>query len=165
MKFSFALAGVLAACLSLSHPVAANDSEIPMHADRFVRALQQQRFDEAAAMFKPRDQHAPAATAAQLKRIATRIGGFATMHNVLNLPDGTTRMLEVPSAVAPAPRPARYHQLKYTATALDDQPVFYVLTLDGGMPPQRVLWFEVHLPTSDAASTKRAEQALADISH
>lgn len=164
MKFSFQLAGVFAACLSLSLPVAADDSEIPMHAERFVRALQQQRFDDAAAMFKPGEKHAPAATAAQLKRIAMRIGGFPTMHNVLTLPDGTTLKLEVPSAVAPAPRPSRYFQLKYAATALDGQPVFYVLTLDGGMPPRRVLWFEVHLPTPDAASTKRAEQAVAEVS-
>lgn len=159
----FRQAAALAACLVFSYPAAANDSDIPMHAERFLRALQQQRFDDAAAMFKPGEKRPPAQIAAQLKRVSTRIGGFATMHNVLSLPDGKTLKLEVPSNAAPAALPARYHQVIYTATALDRQPVFYILTCDSKVPTPRVLSFEVHLPVSDAASTKRAEQALSDI--
>lgn len=160
MRFIFGLIG-LVVYLALSYPAAASDRDIPMHAERFVRALQAQRFDEAAAMFQPREQHAPAATAAQLKRIATRLGGFATMHNVLSLPNGVTLKLDVPSA-APAARPNRYHQVNYSATASDGQPVFYILTLDA-VAPHPVLWFEVQLPAPDAASKARAEQAMRDI--
>lgn len=157
------LAGIFAACLALSLPAAANDSELSMHAERFVRALQAERFDEAAAMFTPREGHAPAATAAQLKRVATRLGGFPSMRNIPSFPEGTTLKFEVPSSAAPAPRPGWYHQLVYKATAADGQPVLYILALDGGVPPQRVLRFEVHLPMPDAASRRRAEQALRDI--
>ncbi|QOY93804.1 hypothetical protein IM543_20050 [Massilia sp. UMI-21] len=158
---------VLAACLALSFPAAAADapvdSEIPLHADRFVRALQQQRFDAAAAMFATGERDAPAATAAQLKRTATRIGGYATMRNVLSLPSGSTLKYTIPSGAALAPRPPRYHQVAYMATAADGQPVFYVLALGAGAPAPGVLWFEVHLPTPDPAARKRAEQALGDI--
>jgi hypothetical protein len=173
MKPKLWQASMLAACLALSTPAAANDSEIPAHADRFVRALQQQRFDDAAAMFKHGVKHDRAATAAQLKRISTRIGGFETMHNVLSLPDGTTLKFAFPAADPLVPMPNRYHQVAYKATAADSQPVFYILALDGGtLPqrvpcggtlPQRVLWFEVLLPTPDSASATRAERALGDI--
>lgn len=160
MNFSIRLAGALAACLALSLPAAANDSEIPMRTERFVSALQQQRFDDAAAMFKPRDGLAPPAMATALSRVAATIGGFSTMRNILSLPNGTTRQLEIPSRATLVPMPNRFHQVKYTATAADGQPVFYVVTLDGGAAPQPVLWFEVHLPTPDAAAAKHAEQVL-----
>ncbi len=159
----FRQAAALAACLVFCYPAAANDGDIPKHAERFVRALQEQRFDDAAAMFTPGEKQNPAQTAAQLKRVSTRIGGFATMHNVLSLPEGKTLKLEVPSNAARAALPARYSQVAYTATALDRQPVFYILSFDSNVPTQRVLSFDVHLPIPDAASTKRAEQALRDI--
>ena len=155
-------AALLAACFVLPFPAAADDPDVPMYADRFVRALQQQRFDEAAAMFKPRAKQAPAATAAQLKRIGARIGGFAGMRNVLTLPNGRTLKLEVPST-ALVPRPNSYHQLAYAATAADGGPVYYVLMLDVGSRSHEVLWFEIQLPTPDAASMQRAEQIVRDI--
>jgi len=155
-----ALLSALAACLAFPLAAAADDSQIPAHAERFVRALQQQRFDDAAAMFKPRDGLAPAATAAALRRVTAAIGGFPTMHNVLAFPSGTTRKLEIPSSAMLVPRPNRYHQVVYNAVAADGRPVFYVLALDAGAAPQAVLWFEVHLPAPDAASTKRAERLL-----
>lgn len=161
MTSSLRYAATLAACLALSTPAAAGDAGIPMH-ERFVQALRQQRFVDAAAMFKPRETHAPAATAAQLARIATRIGGFPTMRNIPSLPNGTTLKLEVPSSAAPAPRPNPYRQAIYSATAADGQPVFYIVTFDSGMAPQPVLWFEVQFPTPDTVSRQRAERALRD---
>jgi len=155
-----ALLAALAACLAFALPAAADDKDVPAHAERLVRALQQGRFDDAAAMFKPRDGVAPPATAAALRRVAAAIGGFPTMHNVLSLPSGTTRKLEIPSSATLVPRPNRFYQTAYTAVAADGRPVFYVLTLDAGAAPQAVLWFEIHFPTPDAASAKRAERLV-----
>jgi len=135
---------------------------VPKHAECFVRALQQ-RFDDAAAMFKPGEMQAHKATSAQLQRIATRIGGFPTMRNALSLPDGATLKFALPSDARRFLQSNRFHQVAYTTTAVDGQPVFYVLALDGGVAPQRVLWVEVHLPTPDAAARQRAGQALADL--
>lgn len=160
MRFPLRPVAALAACLAFALPACADDSRIPDHAERFVRALQQQRFDDAAAMFTPRETPAPAATAAALKRIGTAIGGFADMRKVLTLPHGSSRKLEIPSSATLVPRPNRYHQLAYTAVARDGKPVYYVLSLDSGSAPRMVLWFEVHLPTPDAAATKRAERFL-----
>lgn len=151
----------LAATLALSVPASASDNDIPMLADRFVGALQAQHFDEAAAMFRQREGHA--ATATELQRIATRIGGFSTMRNVLSLPSGTTLRRELPSNAPLVPKPKRYHQVNYAATAADGQPVYYIVTLDAGKMPQPVLWFEVQFPTPDAAARARAEGALHEV--
>jgi hypothetical protein len=82
------------------------------------------------------------------------------MRNVLTLPNGSTRKLEIPSSATLTPRPNRFHQVAYVTAAGDGRPVYYILTLDSGAAPQPVLWFEVHLPTPDEASTRRAERVL-----
>lgn len=162
MKSSLRRACLFAAFLALSLPAAANDGQSPAPVERFVLAFQEQRFDEAAAMFKPRDTHDTAAIAAQLKQVASRLGGLASMRNLPSLPNGGSFKLVVPSAPL-APRPGSYHQVTYQATAADSQPVFYILALDPAPVPQRVLWLEIHLPTPDADATTRAAQVLRDL--
>lgn len=162
MKFSARPLAALAACCVLSFPAAA-DSGSAMQAERFMQALQQQRFDDAAAMFGRADAEARTASAAQLQGIAARIGGFSTMRKLVSLPSGSTRMLEVPQNASRQLGPIRSRQLVYRATAADGQPIFYVLALVDGPAPQPALWFQVHLPVPDAPSRQRAEQALAGI--
>ena len=159
--FTRALA-TLAACCMLSFPATA-DSGSATQAERFVQALQQQRFDEAAAMFERADAQSRKAGAAQLQRIAARIGGFSTMRQLASLPSGSTLTLEVPADALRQLRPTGLRQLVYTATAADGQPVFYVLALGDGQAPQPALSFHVHLPIPDAPSRQRAEQTLAGI--
>lgn len=162
MQSSLRRACLFAAFLALSLPAAASDSHSPDTEKRFVRAWQEQRFDEAAAMFKPGDTHDTAAIAAQLKQVASRLGGLASMRDLPSFPNGRTFKLVVPSAPL-APRPGSYHQVTYHATAADGQPVFYILALDPAPVPQRVLWLEIHFPTPDAAATTRAAQVLRNL--
>ena len=161
MKFPPVRLGALVVCLALSHHAAANDDVNAVTlASGFMQALQQQRYQDAAAMFTPEVANGAAATTDGLKRLDQQVGGLSTIRNILSMPAGTSVRLAIPAGADPTVKTKKFFQVRYTATAVDGKPVVYVLDIDGERRPQRVLAFSVHMPTPDAESTQRA-QAIA----
>lgn len=158
--------GALAVCLAMSqHALANDDADTVALARNFVQALQQQRYADAAAMFAPQAGADIPATAGRLKRIDERIGGFATMQNVLSAPAGTSVKLAIPATEGVASTSKKFYQIRYTATSVDGKPVFYVLDIDGTRKPQQVLSFAAHLPTPDAQSAQWAKRIASGMPH
>lgn len=152
LRFSVAGLGTLLLWSAISH--AAAGFSPAMVADKFVDALQHQRFKDAASMFAPEATQNAERT---LKRADDSLGGFAAMHPVATLPDGKSIKLEVPAHKGVA---QKFVQFRYASTASDGQPVFYELNLTAGSMPPKVVSFALHLPANDAPSTKRANQLV-----
>lgn len=140
-----------------SQAMAAGNASPAGIADSFVTALQQQRFDDAAAMFAQEAKHEGGAQADALRRLGAGLGGFSTMRSVARLPDGKSMRLEIPADHGSTATTARrFIQLRYASTAADGQAVFYELNLSADDHPPRLLSLALHLPTPDAPSTRRA---------
>ncbi|MYM24667.1 hypothetical protein GTP46_18685 [Duganella sp. FT135W] len=166
MKLKLFILGALVLCTSIAANAAnSDDVSISAVANRFVDALQHQRYRDAAAMFVPRGREDITTTEHALQRIDDGVGSFSTLHLVAALPDGRSVKLEV-AAYQNAPLDAqKFVQLRYVSTASDGQQVFYELNLTAdGMPPQ-ILSFGLHLPTADTQSSKRANQLVNTIKH
>lgn len=164
MKFNLVNLGALMVCASVvSHAAAAADVSPVMVADRFVDALQHQRYKDAAALFAPEPTQKAGTTERALKRVDDSLGGFSTIHSVATLPDGKSIRLEVPRHKNLPFKVQNFVQVRYASTASDGQPVFYELNLSADNTPPQVMSFRLHLPATDAKSSKRAYQLAAVI--
>lgn len=157
MRFNIISLAALALFTSTVSHAAATGVSPERVAGQFVEALQHQRFKEAAAMFVPEATQNAERT---LTRAGDSLGGFATMHPVATLPDGKSVKLEVPAHEGAA---QKFVQFRYASTASDGQPVFYELNLTADGKPPKILSFGLHLPATDAPSTKRANQLVSAI--
>ncbi|WP_332854370.1 hypothetical protein [Duganella sp. S19_KUP01_CR8] len=165
MKFNIISLGALLVCATAASHAAAHGDVSPVTvADKFVDALQHQRFKDAAAMFAPETTQNSGATEQALRRVDVSLGGFSTIHPVATLPDGKSVKLEVPVHKNTPFRVQKFVQVRYASTASDGQPVFYELNLTADNMQPKVLSFRLHLPATDAQSTKRANQLVAVIS-
>jgi len=161
MKFNFVSLGALVVCASIaSHAAAYGDVSPGMVADKFVDALQHQRFKDAAAMFAPEAAQNARKTERALKRVDDSLGGFSTIHPVATLPDGKSIKLEVPVQKNTPFKVQKFVQVRYASTASDGQPVFYELNLTADSMAPKVMSFRLHFPAPDAQSTKRANQLV-----
>lgn len=161
MKYNIASLAVLVVCTSVaSHAAAYDDVSPAMVADKFVGALQHQRFKDAAEMFAPETTPNIVATERALRRVEASLGGFSTIRPVATLPDGKSIRLEVPVHKNTPFKVQQFVQVRYASTANDGQPVFYELNLTADNMPSKVLSFRLHLPATDAKSTKRANQLV-----
>ncbi|GJJ04861.1 hypothetical protein RugamoR64_53990 [Duganella rhizosphaerae] len=161
MKFNLASLGALVVCtLVVSHAAAYRDVSPVTVADKFVDALQHQRFKDAAAMFAPEATQNTGTTERALKRVDDSLGGFSTIHPVATLPDGKSIKLEVPVHKNVLFKVQKFVQVRYASTARDGQPVFYELNLSDDNMSAKVLSFRLHFPAADAQSTKRATQLV-----
>ena len=165
MNFSLVSFGALVLGISTTSYAVANDDVGPATvAEKFVDALQHQRFNDAAAMFAPEVTRDRMETALTLKRIDDSIGGFSTIHPVATLPIGKTVKLEVPAHKNIPFKVQKFFQARYASTGSDGQPVFYELDLTTDNKPPQLLSFGLHFPASDTQSTKRAAKLVSDIS-
>ncbi len=160
MKFNIVSLGALVVCTLIVSPAAYGDVSPAVVADKFVDALQHQRFKDAAAMFAPEATQNTRTTERALKRVDASLGGFSTIHPVATLPDGKSIKLEVPLQKNTPFKVQKFVQVRYASTASDGQPVFYELNLSADNMPSKVLSFRLHFPVSDAQSTKRANQLV-----
>lgn len=161
MKLNLASLAVLVLCTSLtSHAVANDEAGAAAVAEKFVDALKQQHFKDAASLFAPETKHDTSATELSLKRIDHTVGGFSRIHAVATLPNGKTVKLEVPNHKNIAYKGQKFVQFRYAATANDGQAVFYALDLTTNSKRPQILSFEVHFPAADAQSNKRAAELV-----
>ena len=157
MKISFLGAFALSINMSVTAHAAAIDVPSPVPAaDKFIDALKHQQFKEATAMFTPGQAQDSLATERTLKKIDESLGGFSTMHPILNLPNGESIKLEVPAHKTVAPKGHKFYQVRYASTASDGEPVFYELNLSADDTLPQVMSFGVHFPAADAHLTARA---------
>lgn len=157
MKFSLLGVSTFILCISCTAHAAATDvSSTAPAPNKFVDALQHQRFKEAVAMITPVQAQDSLATERTLKKIDESLGGFSTMHSIPNLPEGESIKLEIPAHKTIAPKTQKFLQVRYASTASDGEPVFYELNLIADDTPPKVLSFGVYFPASDARSTARA---------
>lgn len=165
MKISLIGVGALMLCVSVTAHAGATGVRSPATvANKFVHALQQQHFMEAAAMFTPSQAQDSFATERALKRIDESLGGLSTMHPIPTLPDGKSIKLEVPAQITVVPKSQKFLQFCYASTASDGQPVLYALNLSADDTPSQLQSFAVYFPTSDAPSTARANRLMRRIS-
>ena len=165
MKLSIPRVSALVLCISVSvHAAAAGDRSPATTASKFVDALQQRHFKEAAEMFAPGQGQDSMATARTLKRVDETLGGFSPMHPVPTLPDGKSIKLGLPAPTAKVPNAQKFLQVRYESTASDGQPVFYELNLTADEKPPQVLSFGIHFPAATAQSTARANKLMRLIS-
>lgn len=153
MKFNLAS---LILCTSVAAQAAANGDVLPTAvAVEFVQALQNQDFEQAAAMLSD-DRSSRKATIPVLQRINDCVGGFATMRPIPTLPDGKSLGLEFPAHRTAQPNVRKFFQVSYAATASDGTPVFFSLNIADDKALPHILSLGVHFPVFDAQSTKRA---------
>lgn len=164
MKISLASIAAIAFCTSIAAHAVENDHASPGEvANKFVDALQHQRFKDAAAMYAPEATRDTVAIELTLKRINDSLGGFSTIHPVATLPNGRTIKLEIPAHKNIAPKVQKFFQVRYASTASDGKPVFYEVNLTADNKPPQVLSFGLHLPASDEQSTRRATRLMSVI--
>ncbi|UVW29508.1 hypothetical protein [Massilia sp. H6] len=162
MKHSLARLAVLAVCLALSRPALAQDEADALTlAARFMDALKQQRYHDAAALFVAGPGNDLAAC--HVQRIGEQIGGLSAIRNVLSMPAGTSVKFAVPPGDTLLVNSKKFFRINYTATASDGEPVWYVVDVDGERQPLRVLSFAVHLPTPDAEAAQRARRVVSTL--
>jgi hypothetical protein len=143
-----------------SYAIANDDVSHAEIANKFVAALQHQRFKNAAAMFAPEVTRDIVATELVLKRIDDSLGGFSTIHPVANLPNGRTIKLEAPAHKNTLLKFQKFVQIRYVSTASDGKPVFYEVNLTADSKPPQILSFGLHFPASDEQLSKRANQLI-----
>ena len=166
MKLKLFSLGALVLCTSVASNGATNaDASSIAVANRFVDALQHQRYRDAALMFVPAEMGDITATEHTLKRIADSLGGFSTLHPIEALPDGRSVKLAVTGNQNTALKIQKFVQVRYVSTARDGQPVFYELDLTPDGTPPQILSFGLHFPTTDTQSSKRANQLVRTINN
>lgn len=166
MKLKLLILAFLVVCTSFASNAATNDDiSTTAVANKFVNALQHQRYKEAAALFAQEGLGDISTTEHALKRIDNSLGGFATMHPIATLPAGQSVKLEISSHHNAPLAVQKFVQVRYVSTAVDGKPVFYELNLTAdGVAPQ-ILSLALHFPVTDTQSSTRANQFVNTINH
>lgn len=165
MKFKLFSLYTLMLCASVTSNAATNGGvSTTAVANKFVDALQHQRYRDAAAMFAPGEGAGDIATTEHtLRRIDDSLGGFSSMHPIDALPDGKSIKLEVAAHQNRTMKVPKFVQLRYVSTAGDGEPVFYELNLTADGMPAQILSFGLHFPATNTQSLKRANQLVTTI--
>lgn len=165
MKFKLFSVYTLMLCASVaSNAATIGDLSTTAVANKFVDALQHQRYRDAAAMFAPGEVAGDITTTEYtLRRVDDSLSGFSSMHPIVALPDGKSIKLEVAARQNRTMKVPKFVQLRYVSTAGDGEPVFYELNLTADGTPAKILSFWLHFPATDTQSLKRAKQLATTI--
>ncbi|MYN29644.1 hypothetical protein [Duganella levis] len=166
MKLKLFSLGTLMLCTSLASNAATISDTSPVAvANKFVDALQHQRYKDAATLFVPGGVGDINATEHALQRIDDSLGGLSTIHPIATLADGKTIKLEVGTHQNTPLKFQKFVQVRYVSTANDGQPVFYELNLTADHMPPQILSVALHFPAADTKSFKRANQFVSAINY